>query len=61
MNKDEAYVRVIFPCGTTFLIRTEQSGVLFDEAWRPIDEELAFYMLLIKSRKLMHQDICGHA
>lgn len=61
MDASDAYVRVQFPCGTTYMVRVEDSGVVLDEANKPISEELAFDMLLIKGQKLARCEVGGHA
>lgn len=60
MNKTP-FITVQFPDGSAFMIRTDISGVILDEAFRPIDEELALNMLIVKSRKLAAREIFGRA
>jgi len=61
MNAGDAYIRVQFPDGAVFLVRTEISGVVFDETAKPVDEELAADMLLIKGLNLTRRQSAGRA
>ena len=47
----DPYIRVAFPNGMTFAVRQEQSGIVLSNA-KPIDDELAADMLIIKAWKL---------
>jgi hypothetical protein len=50
----DPFARASFPDGSSFEIRTEYSGVVYDERNVVVDAELALTLLLIKARKF-HQ------
>ncbi|MGH7224672.1 MAG: hypothetical protein ACRELF_15730 [Gemmataceae bacterium] len=62
MNKpDDAYIRIHFPDGSVFLIRTDTSGVVLDDANKPKFPEDAPDMLTLKCCRLIRREALGRA
>jgi hypothetical protein len=57
----DAFIHVTFPSGTHFMVRPDQSGIVFDETGACVDDELAADMLFIKLHKLLRLEAQGSA